>query len=159
MGPAHPAPAGDTAPSPTRCAASLTATPMRKKFHRHLRHLRVRRIRGAARRVSAGRRDHIVLATKFTNDISQKAGILATGNSRKTMVAASLKRLRTDLQVAMFSHASRIWTKVSGTYSAAMVSNGPRSLATSARRFSRNCEACRPPYTRSKRFCASAQCF
>jgi hypothetical protein len=45
------------------------------------------------------------------------------------------------------------------TYSAAMVSNGPSSLATTARRFSRNCEACRPPYARSKRFCASAQRF
>jgi aryl-alcohol dehydrogenase-like predicted oxidoreductase len=46
-----------------------------------------------------GRRDDFVLATKFTNNASPKAGILATGNSRKSMVAAaeaSLKRLRTD---------------------------------------------------------------
>ena len=28
-----------------------------------------------------------------------------------------------------------------------------------ARRLSHNCEACRPPYARSKRFCASTQCF
>jgi aryl-alcohol dehydrogenase-like predicted oxidoreductase len=40
-----------------------------------------------------------VLATKFTNNASPKAGILVTGNSRKSMVAAaeaSPKRLRTD---------------------------------------------------------------
>ena len=33
------------------------------------------------------------------------------------------------------------------------------ALAMTARRLSRNCEACRPPYARSKRFCASTQCF
>src|SRR5262249_2161780 len=30
-------------------------------------------------------------------------------------------------------------------YSATMVSNGPRSLAMTGRRFSRNCDPCRPP--------------
>lgn len=47
----------------------------------------------------AGRRDDFVLATKFTQRADPKAGILATGNSRKAMVSsveASLKRLKTD---------------------------------------------------------------
>jgi aryl-alcohol dehydrogenase-like predicted oxidoreductase len=46
-----------------------------------------------------GRRDDFVLATKFTMGASPTHGILRTGNSRKTMVAAveaSLKRLKTD---------------------------------------------------------------
>jgi aryl-alcohol dehydrogenase-like predicted oxidoreductase len=47
----------------------------------------------------AGRRNDFVLATKFTQRADPKAGILATGNSRKAMVSsieASLKRLNTD---------------------------------------------------------------
>jgi aryl-alcohol dehydrogenase-like predicted oxidoreductase len=46
-----------------------------------------------------GRRDDFVLATKFTQGATPDRGILATGNSRKAMVAsleASLKRLKTD---------------------------------------------------------------
>ena len=46
-----------------------------------------------------GHRDNFVVATKFTLGSSSDTGILATGNSRKAMVAsleASLKRLRTD---------------------------------------------------------------
>jgi aryl-alcohol dehydrogenase-like predicted oxidoreductase len=46
-----------------------------------------------------GRRDDFVLATKFTLGATPDRGILATGNSRKAMVAsveASLKRLKTD---------------------------------------------------------------
>jgi len=47
----------------------------------------------------AGRREHFVLASKFTNGATSGANRLVTGNSRKAMVAsleASLKRLRTD---------------------------------------------------------------
>lgn len=47
----------------------------------------------------SGNRDDFVVATKFTMGSSPDAGVLATGNSRKAMVAcleASLKRLRTD---------------------------------------------------------------
>jgi aryl-alcohol dehydrogenase-like predicted oxidoreductase len=46
-----------------------------------------------------GRRDDFVLATKFSQGATPKHGILATGNSRKAMIAsleASLKRLKTD---------------------------------------------------------------
>lgn len=46
-----------------------------------------------------GRREEFVLATKFTNGAVPNAGLLATGNSRKAMVASlegSLKRLKTD---------------------------------------------------------------
>ena len=46
-----------------------------------------------------GRRNDFVVATKFTMGSDLKAGILATGNSRKAMVTsveASLKRLKTD---------------------------------------------------------------
>jgi aryl-alcohol dehydrogenase-like predicted oxidoreductase len=46
-----------------------------------------------------GRRDNVVLATKFTQGARPNAGVLATGNSRLAMrltVEASLKRLRTD---------------------------------------------------------------
>jgi aryl-alcohol dehydrogenase-like predicted oxidoreductase len=41
-----------------------------------------------------GRRDDFVIATKFTNNASPKAGIFATGNSRKSMVAAAGASLR-----------------------------------------------------------------
>ncbi|MDF0731670.1 aldo/keto reductase [Pseudomonas entomophila] len=47
----------------------------------------------------AGRRDDVLLASKFTQGASPTAGPLVTGNSRKAMVTsleASLKRLRTD---------------------------------------------------------------
>jgi hypothetical protein len=81
---------------------------------------------------------------RIVDGYADKAGILAIGNSRKTMVAVA----RGEPQAtedrpsgSMFSHAGRIWTEASGTYSAAMVSNGPSSLTTTARRFSRNCEA------------------
>lgn len=53
----------------------------------------------------AGRRDDVVLATKFTQRADPKAGILVTGNSRKAMVSsieASLKRLKTD-------HVDLLW--------------------------------------------------
>lgn len=46
-----------------------------------------------------GRREHFVLATKYTNGAQPNADRLVTGNSRKAMVAsveASLKRLKTD---------------------------------------------------------------
>ena len=47
----------------------------------------------------AGRRDQVVLATKYTQGAGPDAGVLATGNSRLAMqraVEASLRRLRTD---------------------------------------------------------------
>lgn len=47
----------------------------------------------------AGRRADFVLATKFTMGVDPNAGILATGNSRKSMIFSveqSLKRLKTD---------------------------------------------------------------
>ncbi len=47
----------------------------------------------------AGRREDFVVATKFSNGTTPEAGILATGNSRRVMIAsaeASLKRLNTD---------------------------------------------------------------
>lgn len=47
----------------------------------------------------AGKRDHFVLATKFSLRAEPNASILVTGNSRKAMtssVEASLKRLKTD---------------------------------------------------------------
>lgn len=50
-------------------------------------------------RLLAGRRDEVVLSTKFTQGASPAAGVLTTGNSRKAMVTsleASLKRLNTD---------------------------------------------------------------
>ncbi len=57
-------------------------------------------------------------------------------------------------------HAGRLITaSFSRTYSAVTVSSGPSSLATTARRLSRNCEACLPPYACSKCLCASAQRF
>lgn len=46
-----------------------------------------------------GRRNDVVLATKFTNSASAQPGLTAVGNSRRVMVdavEASLKRLRTD---------------------------------------------------------------
>ncbi len=46
-----------------------------------------------------GRREHFVLATKFTRGAARDADRLVTGNSRKAMTASvegSLKRLRTD---------------------------------------------------------------
>ena len=45
------------------------------------------------------KRDDLVIATKFTNGDAAKAGLLAVGNNRKTMVRsveASLRRLKTD---------------------------------------------------------------
>ncbi|MFF3444550.1 aldo/keto reductase [Streptosporangium sp. NPDC002721] len=47
----------------------------------------------------AGRRDRFTLATKFSNGLDPAAGVMGTGNSRKSMVQAvegSLRRLRTD---------------------------------------------------------------
>jgi aryl-alcohol dehydrogenase-like predicted oxidoreductase len=49
--------------------------------------------------VLQGRRDDFVLATKYTAGVNPSAGLLVTGNSRKSMVSsveASLKRLKTD---------------------------------------------------------------
>jgi aryl-alcohol dehydrogenase-like predicted oxidoreductase len=57
----------------------------------------------------AGRRDDFVLATKFTFGTDPKAGILVTGNSRRSMVAsveASLKRLKTDRIDLYWAHVS-----------------------------------------------------
>src|SRR6202012_1571506 len=57
----------------------------------------------------AGRRDDFVLATKFTMMTDPGAGILVTGNSRKSMVAsveASLKRLKTDRIDLYWAHVS-----------------------------------------------------
>ena len=74
---------------------------MRKKFHRHSDTSDTYEFGGSVELLGEflqGRRDHFVLATKFTNDISPKALILATSNSRKTMVGAveaNLRRLRT----------------------------------------------------------------
>ena len=57
----------------------------------------------------AGRRDDFVLATKFTMRTDPNAGILVTGNSRKSMVTsveASLKRLNTDRIDLYWAHMS-----------------------------------------------------
>jgi hypothetical protein len=57
----------------------------------------------------AGGRDDFVLATKFSFGTDPKAGILVTGNSRKSMVAsveASLKRLKTDRIDLYWAHVS-----------------------------------------------------
>jgi aryl-alcohol dehydrogenase-like predicted oxidoreductase len=56
-----------------------------------------------------GRRDDFVLATKFTFQTDPKAGILVTGNSRRSMVSsveASLKRLKTDRIDLYWAHVS-----------------------------------------------------
>src|ERR1700760_4217070 len=56
-----------------------------------------------------GRRDDFVLATKFTMGSNPAAGILITGNSRKSMVSsleAGLKRQRTDLIDLYWVHTS-----------------------------------------------------
>lgn len=58
-------------------------------------------------RLLAGRRDEVVLSTKFTQGASPTAGVLATGNSRKAMVTsleASLKRLNTDRVDLYWAH-------------------------------------------------------
>ncbi len=47
----------------------------------------------------AGRRDELILSTKFAVKTTGKSGILVTGNSRQAMISsveASLKRLKTD---------------------------------------------------------------
>jgi aryl-alcohol dehydrogenase-like predicted oxidoreductase len=57
----------------------------------------------------SGRRDDFVLATKFTFQTDPKAGILVTGNSRRSMassVEASLKRLKTDRIDLYWAHVS-----------------------------------------------------
>ena len=57
----------------------------------------------------SGRRDDFVLATKFTFQTDPKAGILVTGNSRRSMVSsveASLKRLKTDRIDLYWAHVS-----------------------------------------------------
>jgi aryl-alcohol dehydrogenase-like predicted oxidoreductase len=57
----------------------------------------------------SGRRNDFVLATKFTFQTDPKAGILVTGNSRRSMVSsveASLKRLKTDRIDLYWAHVS-----------------------------------------------------
>jgi aryl-alcohol dehydrogenase-like predicted oxidoreductase len=57
----------------------------------------------------SGRREEFVLATKFTFQTDPKAGILATGNSRRSMVSsveASLKRLKSDRIDLYWAHVS-----------------------------------------------------
>jgi aryl-alcohol dehydrogenase-like predicted oxidoreductase len=57
----------------------------------------------------SGRRDDFVLATKFTFQTDPKAGILVTGNSRRSLVSsveASLKRLKTDRIDLYWAHVS-----------------------------------------------------
>jgi aryl-alcohol dehydrogenase-like predicted oxidoreductase len=57
----------------------------------------------------SGRRADFVLATKFTFQTDPKAGILVTGNSRRSMVSsveASLKRLKTDRIDLYWAHVS-----------------------------------------------------
>ena len=57
--------------------------------------------------VLQGRRDDFVLATKYTAGVNLSAGILVTGNSRKSMVSsveASLKRLKTDRIDLLWAH-------------------------------------------------------
>ena len=57
----------------------------------------------------SGRRDEFVLATKFTFQTDPKAGILVTGNSRRSMVSsveASLKRLKTNRIDLYWAHVS-----------------------------------------------------
>lgn len=59
------------------------------------------------RLLASGRRDHFFLATKYTNGAVPKAGPLATGNSRRAMVAsveASLRRLQTDRVDLLWVH-------------------------------------------------------
>jgi aryl-alcohol dehydrogenase-like predicted oxidoreductase len=56
-----------------------------------------------------GRRDDFVLATKFSFGTDPKAGILVSGNSRKSMVSsveASLKRLKSDRIDLYWAHVS-----------------------------------------------------
>jgi aryl-alcohol dehydrogenase-like predicted oxidoreductase len=55
----------------------------------------------------AGRRDDFVLATKYTNGAAPGANRLATGNSRRAMIAsveASLARLNTDRIDILWTH-------------------------------------------------------
>ncbi|WNG31160.1 aldo/keto reductase [Cystobacter fuscus] len=57
----------------------------------------------------AGRRDHFVLATKYTCRTDARSGLLTTGNSRQAMVSsveASLKRLKTDRIDLYWAHVS-----------------------------------------------------
>ncbi len=57
----------------------------------------------------AGKRDDFVLATKFTMQTDPGSGILATGNSRKSIISsveASLKRLKTDRIDLLWAHMS-----------------------------------------------------
>jgi len=63
----------------------------------------------------AGRREDFVLATKFSLGARPDAGLLATGNSRRSMVAsveASLKRLKTDRIDLYWAHISDGWTEM-----------------------------------------------
>src|SRR5215813_5860058 len=62
-----------------------------------------------------GRRDDLVLATKFTLGGTPDGGILAVGNSRKVMVQsleASLKRLKTDRIDLYWAHMSDAATPI-----------------------------------------------
>jgi aryl-alcohol dehydrogenase-like predicted oxidoreductase len=54
-----------------------------------------------------GRRDELVIATKFAMPVGSTSGILTTGNSRKAMVVSveqSLKRLKTDYIDMLWIH-------------------------------------------------------
>ena len=55
----------------------------------------------------AGKRDHFVVASKFTHGSGPDAGLMETGNSRKTLVLAleaSLRRLGTDYLDLYWAH-------------------------------------------------------
>jgi aryl-alcohol dehydrogenase-like predicted oxidoreductase len=76
----------------------------------------------------SGRRDDFVLATKFTFQTDPKAGILVTGNSRRSMVSsveASLKRLETDRIDLYWAHASDGVRQSKRSCGASMTSPGP----------------------------------
>ena len=55
----------------------------------------------------AGERDHFIVASKFTHGSGPDAGLMETGNSRKTLVLAleaSLRRLGTDYMDLYWAH-------------------------------------------------------
>ena len=82
----------------TRCGSSTGALDAGDQLHRHRRRLLARRVRGDRRpRARRGRRDDVVLATKFHGAMGEDPN--QRGNSRRWIireVEESLRRLRTD---------------------------------------------------------------
>ena len=75
-----------------------------RRRHHAVRHRRLlRRVRGAARRAARGRRDDVVLATKFGSDVRRRGkdngedwGARGSRRYVRRAVESSLRRLRTD---------------------------------------------------------------